>query len=139
MATLRVLLFLISIRSIVIAKLYPIVLFNDTYLENDICYMKNVDNRNHHYCESIASEMITFPRVKTCVLNNESLPILDNRITIDKWIDQSIKATNCSYFLLASTTREQKRILTIAQSVLLVILFLPFSFELILLIIQYYF
>ena len=140
MATVIVLLFLIFICNIIIAELYRIVSLDDlnqTNLQNDVCYMRNIDNENNRWCKSISSESI-LPSIKTCISINESLPVLDDPNAIGEWIDRSIETTNCSYYLLASMTTSQKRILTIVQSIFLFILFLPFLFELSLTIIHYY-
>ena len=84
-------------------------------------------NDTNRCCQSMTSESI-LPSIKTCVSINESLPILDDSTSISEWIDRSISTTNCSYYLLSSMTKSQKRILTIVQSILLLILFLPFLF-----------
>ncbi|CAF0922349.1 unnamed protein product [Rotaria sordida] len=99
--------------------------------------MTNIENKTNHWCELVTSEFI-LPTIKTCVTINESLSNLDDQTIINEWIDRSIAITNCSYYLLSSMTISQKRILTIVQSILLFILFLPFIFELSLTIIQYY-
>ncbi|CAF0721407.1 unnamed protein product [Rotaria sordida] len=138
MTAVLVLLFLIFIFNTIYAELYPIVLFNHTNLENNICYMTNIENKTNHWCELVTSEFI-LPTIKTCVTINESLSNLDDQTIINEWIDRSIAITNCSYYLLSSMTISQKRILTIVQSILLFILFLPFIFELSLTIIQYCF
>jgi hypothetical protein len=139
MATILILLF-IMYRTI-FAEFYRIVLFdntNQTNLQNNICYMTNTKNENNHWCELMTRES-TLTTMKTCMSINESLPILDDVTRIDQWIDQSISTTNCSYFLLSSMTKSQKHILTIIQSILLLILFLPFLLKLSLILIQYCF
>ncbi len=139
MVTILVLLFFMY-RTI-FAEFYRIVLFdntNQTNLQNNICYMTNTKNENNHWCE-LMTRKSTLTTMKTCVSINESLPTLDDVTKIDQWIDQSISTTNCSYFLLSSMTKSQKHILTIIQSILLLILFLPFLFKLSLILIQYCF
>jgi len=100
--------------------------------------MTNTENENNHWCELIPLEFI-LPTIKTCISINKSLPILDDFTKINEWIDRSILTTNCSYFLSSSMTKSQKRILTIIQTILLLILFLPFLFKLSLTVIQYFF
>ncbi len=130
MTTILVLLFLTFNYHTIFAEFYRIVLFdhtNQTNLQNDICYMTNT--KTNQWCELITSEII-LPTIKTCVSINESLPMLDDFINVDQWIDQAILTTNCSYYLSSSMTKSQKRILIIVQSILVFILFLPFLFKL---------
>jgi hypothetical protein len=141
MATLLVLLLLLFIYNTIFGELYQITSFDNTNqsnLQNNVCYMTNTDNENNRWCELIRSESIS-PSIKTCVSINESLSMLDDSTSISEWIDRSIATTNCSHYLLLSMTKSQKRILTIAQSILLLILFLPFLFELSLTLIRYCF
>ena len=138
MITILVLLF---ISPIIIADLYRIVSLNDTNqinLQNNICYMINTNHIHHHWCELITSKF-TLSINKICISINESFPIFNNLTIISEWIEQSIATTNCSSFLSLSMTISQKRMLTIIQSILFLIFFLPFLVQLILIIIQYYF
>jgi hypothetical protein len=100
--------------------------------------MTNIDNENNHWCKLVTSEF-DLPIIKTCVSINESLSPLTDVTELSEWIDQLIATTNCSYFLFSSIKESQKRILTLVQSIFLVILFLPFLFHLSLIIIQYCF
>jgi len=126
------------IRNRIFAELYRIALFNDTNPQNHICYMTNIDNENNRWCKLVPSEF-DLPIIKTCVSINESLPLLTDVTDISEWIDQLISSTNCSYFLFSSIKESQKRILTLVQSIFLVILFLPFLFHLSLILIHYCF
>ncbi|CAF3081660.1 unnamed protein product [Rotaria socialis] len=139
MATILVLFLLIFISKTIFADLYPIVLFNDdtNILQKNTCYMANVENTNNHWCELVTPGFI-LPTNRICVSRNKSLPNLDDRTIVSDWIDEIITTTNCSYFLSSSMTTSQKRILTIIELILLVILFLPFLIELCLTMIQYF-
>lgn len=138
MATILVLSFLIFISTTIATDLYPIVSFNNTYLEKNVCYMTNIDNKNHGWCKFMASESI-LPTTKTCVLsNNENFPNLNEQTIINEWIDQTISMTNCSYYLSLSMTSSQKRFLTVMETIVLLILFLPFMYELCINVVRYF-